>query len=423
MKEKTIQFESLTLPFSVNEHTWQLNLPKSQTQVKNVLELSLVTEPSNLFVPVTVDEEEDSFTFTFSIDPEMKKWDDLKTLGHNDKLRLLCNVARFRECLPTRLTFFLHPENLVFDKNLIPFIVYRGIRNIVPPYEIDEEMFLKQFKCLIISLFSKKYTFDDLYSGSLENALDTEFEKKVIETNDLSQLISFLEMSYMNEQKVTDEKMQFVSKKRFVIFKQLAIIMVVVSVLLATPLAYIWFVKLPYQEKLLLSHRNYLASDYGEVIHTLSGEDPENLPITAKYVLAYSYIKVENLSDKEKDVIMKNVTLKSNEDYLLYWIYNGRGDFNKSIDLAKYIDDPSLIMYGLIKKIEQDKNNPDLTGSERDEEVRKSQDELEKYREQYNLTPEEDNDEEQTSVEPGDETEEKVQEDSENEAAKSKEKE
>lgn len=422
MKEKTIQFESLTLPFSVNEHTWQLNFPKSQTQVKNVLELSLVTEPSNLFVPVTVNEEEDSFTFTFSIDPEMKKWDDLKTLGHNDKLRLLCNVARFRECLPTRLTFFLHPENLVFDKNLIPFIVYRGIRNIVPPYEIDEEMFLKQFKCLIISFFSKKYTFDDLYSGSLENALDTEFDKKVIETNDLSQLISFLEMSYMNEQKVTDEKMQFVSKKRFVIFKQLAIIMVVVSVLLATPLAYIWFVKLPYQEKLLLSHRNYLASDYGEVIHTLSGEDPENLPITAKYVLAYSYIKVENLSDKEKDVIMKNVTLKSNEDYLLYWIYNGLGDFNKSIDLAKYIDDPSLIMYGLIKKIEQDKNNPDLTGSERDEEVRKSQDELDKYREQYNLTPEEDNDdEEQTLVEPEDDTEEKVQEDSENEAAKSKE--
>jgi type VII secretion protein EssB len=390
MKEKTIEFESMTLPFSMETNIWQLNLPKSQTKVKNMLELSLILEPSDFFVPVTIEEEEDSFNFSFSIDPTTRKWGDITKLNRNDKLRLLCNLARFKACLSTRFTFFLHPENLVFNKNLTPFIVYRGIRNLVPPYEMDEQKFLKQFKCLIIALFSKKYTFDDLYSGSLKNAIGTEFDRKVIEAEDLVELISFLEASYLDEQKLIDEKMQLVSKKRFSLFKQLAIIMVVVSVLLAVPLIYLWLVKLPYQEKLLLSHRNYLASDYGEVIHTLHEQDPENLPITAKYILAYSYIKVENLSDKEKEVIMKNITLKSNEDYLLYWIYNGRGDFIKSIDLAKYIDDPSLIMYGLIKKIEQDKNNPDLTGVERDEEVGKSQAELEKYREKYNLTPEDD---------------------------------
>src|SRR5699024_2855596 len=80
------------------------------------------------------------------------------------------------------------------------------------------------------------------------------------------------------------------------------------------------------------------------------------------------------------------------ESYLLYWIHNGQGDFEQSLDLAKYLDDPQLIMYGLVKKIEQDKNDPDLSGSERDEAVSKSQEELDQYREKYNLLPEEDDD-------------------------------
>src|SRR5699024_2316804 len=218
----------------------------------------------------------------------------------------------------------------------------------------------------------------------------TEFERKVSGINDLTHLIEFIEESYYEEQRKTEQTMQLVPIKRFRLFKQLAIIMMILSIVLAIPLAYYFFVNLPYQEKLLTSHREYLASDYGKVISTLRHEDPERLPNAAKYILAYSYIKVEKLSDAEKDVIMKNISLKSDQNYLLYWIYNGKGDFEQSVDLAKYIDDPQLIMYGLIKKIEQDKNDPNLSGSERDEKVNKSQEELAKYQEQYDLNLEDD---------------------------------
>ena len=33
-------------------------------------------------------------------------------------------------------------------------------------------------------------------------------------------------------------------------------------------------------------------------------------------------------------------------------MYNGKGNFDKSLDLAKTLDDPQLIMYGLVKQIE-----------------------------------------------------------------------
>src|SRR5699024_6886760 len=92
-----------------------------------------------------------------------------------------------------------------------------------------------------------------------------------------------------------------------------------------------------------------------------------------------------------------NVSLKSDKIYFLSVIHNGQGDFEQSLDLAKYLDDPQLIMYGLVKKIEQDKNDPDLSGSERDEAVSKSQEELDQYREKYNLLHEEDDEEKDKS--------------------------
>lgn len=390
MSEKTIEFESMTFQFEIEKDIWKLSLAKSQTRVKNLSQLALITESSDLFVPAVVADEEDSFVFSFAIDSQKKSWDDIKALGRNDKLRLLRNIARFRECLSTRMTFFLHPDNLIFDENLIPTIVYRGIRDLLPPYTIDAANFLHQYKCLAVALFSKKYSYDELYNGSLANAKDTEFERKIGEITEIQALLGFLEDSYEREQKTTERNMQLVPKKRFRLFKQLSIMMIALSVILAVPLIYFVFVKVPYQEKLLAAHHDFLASDYSSVISGLEKQNAEKLPNYTKYILAYSYINVEVLKSEEKASIMKNVSLKSDPSYLLYWIYNGRGNLEESTDLAKYMDDPVLLIYGLIKQIEQVNNAPDLTGSEREEQVKELNEQLKNYQEQYNLLPTDD---------------------------------
>lgn len=401
MNEKTIEFDRLTLQFSIEEGIWQLALPKSQTRAKDIRQLAMMQQaPEDGFVPVQAEEEGDSFTFSFAVGQNNKHWEKVKQLRRNEKLRLLCNVSRLKKYLSTRITFFLHPDNLVFDDNLMPSIVYRGIRDIVPPFSMSEQDFLKQLKCLSIALISNKYSFDQLYNGALANAKETEFEKQVSGMDDLAELIAFLEESYQAEQKKTQRQMQVVPIKRFRLFKQLSIIMIIVAVLLAAPLAYFGFVTMPYQHKLLDAHDAYLASDYGEVISTLEKTNPEKLPKATKYILAYSYITVENLSDENKEAIMKNVSLKSDDNYLLYWIYNGLGDLEAAMDKAKYIDDPQLIMHGMIQQIEEAQNDPDLNGSERDEKVNDLEDELDKYKEEY-LENDDDEDEADSSAAAG----------------------
>lgn len=193
MNEISIQWESITYKFLILNNSWQLNLPKSQTRVKDVRQLALINNDSDLFVPAMVEEGDDMFTFSFEVDPRANTWEDVQKLNRKDKLRLLYNLARFKKILTTRMTFFLHPNNLIFDDNLLPSIVFRGIRELIPPHELNEEKLLLQYKCLIVALFSKKYTFDELYSGSLKNAKDTPFERQVGELDDFDALIKFLE--------------------------------------------------------------------------------------------------------------------------------------------------------------------------------------------------------------------------------------
>jgi type VII secretion protein EssB len=385
MNEISIQWESITYKFLILNNSWQLNLPKSQTRVKDVRQLALINNDSDLFVPAMVEEGDDMFTFSFEVDPRANTWEDVQKLNRKDKLRLLYNLARFKKILTTRMTFFLHPNNLIFDDNLLPSIVFRGIRELIPPHELNEEKLLLQYKCLIVALFSKKYTFDELYSGSLKNAKDTPFERQVGELDDFDALIKFLEEQYIKEKIELEKTMVHVPAKRFRLFKQLTFTMIALAVILAVPLVYLSFVKTPFQEDLLEADRHFLSLDYGDVINDLEDQTPEKLPDTSKYVLAYSFIKTEKLSEDQKEVILKNISIKSDPKYLLYWIYNGRGDFARTIDLAKYIDDPQLIMYGLIKQIEQAKNDPDLTGTEREKKVQKYQEQYNTYADKYGL--------------------------------------
>ena len=390
MNVKEIQIPPLSLTFQIEKNERKLYIPKSHTNVQYADQLKLITNTSDFFVPLTIEELDENYLFVFQIPSNRKTWQEIKQLPKSEKLRMLCNLQKLEKISHSRLTFFLHPNNIIFDENLMPEIVHRGAENLVEPFEMNEQDLLKQYKCMAIALFSSNYSYDSLYQGSLEKTGKNEFERQIKAKKTITELFSYLKENYRIEQKQTDQIMAFVPKKHFYLYKQLTIWLSIITVLVAGFLIYVTLYIIPYQDRLMEAQNHYLADNYGGVIQTLKNEKVKKLPYHTKYILANSYIKAEKLSDKEKASVMKNIDLKSDPHYLEYWIYNGLGEFDESIDLAKYMDDPRLIMYGIIKKIEQVKNDPELTGSEKEEEAKRLREELDTFTEEYELLEEND---------------------------------
>ncbi|MBF2482680.1 type VII secretion protein EssB, partial [Listeria seeligeri] len=150
------------------------------------------------------------------------------------------------------------------------------------------------------------------------------------------------------------------------------------------PVTYFAFVKVPLQNDLLTANENFLKTDYDKVITGLENVDPEKMPQSVQYELAYAYVNGEKMSDKKKENIMNTISLKSDAKNLLYWIYNGRGEFKESLDIAKLLDDPTLAMYSLTKQIEQVQSDTKLSGDEKVEKLKALEESLKEYDEKVN---------------------------------------
>lgn len=248
-------------------------------------------------------------------------------------------------------------------------------------------------------MFSKKYSFDNLYNGSLASARGTQFEKSILDAKTIRDIADILEEAYVKENTAVHKNISRVPKKKYRTFRGLAVGFIIVAVLLAVPVSYFAFVKVPLQNDLLTANENFLKTDYDKVITGLEDIDPEKMPQSVQYELAYSYVDGEKMSDKKKENIMHTISLKSDPQNLLYWIYNGRGEFDKSLDIAKLLDDPSLAMYSLTKQIEQVQNDTTLSGDEKVEKLKTLEESLKEYDDKLNEQASETEDEAATQTE------------------------
>lgn len=123
----------------------------------------------------------------------------------------------------------------------------------------------------------------------------------------------------------------------------------------------------------------FIKVDYSAVITELEGIAPASLPNTQKYELAFSYIQGLEFSSEQKKVILNNVTLKSDELYLTYWIQVGRNRFEEALDIAKRINDSDLILYALTQEIKQVREDGKLSGKDRESKLNTLESEYKKY--------------------------------------------
>lgn len=338
----------------------------------------LLEQHSQYFIDADVTELKDSYQIHYNLSEHTIPFENIKTFSKNEKLRYLLNISKLQNISNTRYTFNLSAEELYFTKDGLPLVKTRGLKNVVAPLPLSEEEFLTRYKALVIHAFNQKTSFEALVEGNLDLHKGTPFENKIIETKSLAELQAFLNDQYDKQQKDYTQNFTYVRKKRYSIFKWLAITVSVITIGLIAFLAYIYFSVMKTNEQVENGYQSYVKADYTQVLNDYKDLNGKKLDKEALYIYATSYIETnkQGLEKEKKENLLNNVTPNSNKDYLLYWVELGQGHLDEALNIATYLDDNDIMKLALINKLSDIKNNPDLSNDKRSEETKKYNDKL-----------------------------------------------
>ncbi|MCR1233090.1 type VII secretion protein EssB [Streptococcus suis] len=378
MKEETFVFGGQEFVFLKGDKEWHLDVKRSDVATQELSDLLLLDlhHPQFLQQEMTVDE--DTVHFTYHLDAFGQTFEDMKEKEVSEKLRLSLNVLELKQALKLPITFFVHPSSVFITKDGRAKIAYRAIPEKMVPQTLDAADLLKQLKSYILALFTE-HDFMDLYNGALDVVPVPEFLDTIRKAEDMDSLEGLLQGYFQDKLEEEKATLTRVSRSKHRLYRYATIWLSALAGLLVLPLIYLVFMHNPFKEKMLDADTAFIKVDYPGVISELERVEVSSLPYTQKYTLAYAYIQGFDLSNEQRSVILNNVTLKSDEQYLDYWIEIGRGNSQEALDLAKRLDDSDLILYALYQQMEQVRENTTLSGEERETTLDELKAEYQKY--------------------------------------------
>ncbi|MBF0777454.1 type VII secretion protein EssB [Streptococcus cuniculi] len=257
-----------------------------------------------------------------------------------DKLKLAEKVV---EALVLPMEYkipFIDPDNIYTDGERV-FLLHFGLKGLVFPQDYDEEETFHDIKSIVVSLFHPTLEFKKLRLASL--ALDDSFSKKITQIESVTELLALLRSERLSEQKRMKETKSVVSKKLYN-FYRISGIVALFSTVVVSIFLYSYYTNYQKQEAIINAQASFMTNRYSQVQKDLEKYEPTKLPKSAKYVLAISSIELTDLTEAQKQAILNNISLKSDDNTLNYWAYTGRGKFEKALDLAQNLGDEQLIL-------------------------------------------------------------------------------
>jgi type VII secretion protein EssB len=320
-----------------------------------------------------------------------------------DQLRIAYKVVQKAEIHSlSRIHLLVCPENIVLDQGLNPYFLHFGVKESLPPYEKNSDQLLKEVKATVAAIIDKQYSFEQ-YVQYFETLKLSDFTKKVSTAQSFNELISIIEERIQHEN-AEKALLMTVNKKTWKINRY---VLYGVSLCLIPALIYsmysLFFLQ-PKQTSFIHAQEKFLNNEYSEVVTALQPYEFKEMPKVTQYELSMSYIINESLTEEQKEVIRNTVSLQSDPLYFEYWILIGRGNAEEALDIARYLEDRSLILYGLVKYKEQVKSNDDLDREERQQLLDDIENEITEYKDELKEEEEEQATPEETQEEAQEET-------------------
>lgn len=373
--ENKLKFGEMELSLKKEENQHILTLPLAETSIQAEHELHLLNQDTSIFLPLDARVAGDTIEFEYTLEG-FQSFDNIKKLERVDQLRLLYNIGRFSKLLNGRTTVILNPNNLVYDLNLMPFMIYRGIKNILPPLDHSTDEFLKAYKCIAIATFSTEYQFEDLMKGALTRATSTSFEKAVQQAEKIEVLQSLLFEYYEKEKRKTLKQFQKVSKNKFKGFKIATLSLSILSIILLSLVLYAFSSKIPTEELYNEANASFINENYVDVKEQLKELNLDQLPKSIKKMYAISSVKTSGLTEEQKINSINSIASISDDRLLSYWINIARNNFSESLKLAHSLDVNDLTKYSLILYQNQLKKNTTMDQDKKDRKLNEIESEL-----------------------------------------------
>ena len=278
-----------------------------------------------------------------------------------EKLALAASLSPLQHMTGDYWLPFIHPENIYFEGDQLKVMHY-GLKGLVTPQEIDDELVLKEVKALIISIFQPKVTYEKCLEGL--PSLKDSFSVAILETDTLDDLFIFLNAALVKEKRIIKQSKQLVSKKQYIVYRLFGFIALLLAIVMGV-FMYHYKTSQEKSDAIVHAQTSFITNNYAKTQTDLADYKPKALPKSAKYILAVSSVNLADLTATQKQAILNTLSIKSDDNTLDYWVNMGRGNFDEALNLAQNLGDDQLTLLAYTDLYQATKLNTTMAGDKK----------------------------------------------------------
>ena len=336
-------------------------IKKSELNAAGKYELIKLAKAGDKFLPVKTEEGKEEVTFSYAID-KTSPFAEIRGEGQIVTLNILIQAATLYRDAHV-YTFSMAPDNIYSSSSGMICI---KTRDLADDAEKSRGRFIAGYKALAASTMVNRYSYTDYLEGGEELFEKHEMTLPFKSMNSAEEIADYLEGIKKEQLRKQQEEKIYIKKKQYTLMRASLVVLLALTILFGVYGGIQMFKTLPYYKAVTAADNAHMENDSVGVIKALEDVDGESLDIYQQYILASAYLQGESLTKEQKDNISKRMTLNSNEEVLLYWIYLGRNRAEEAEDIAMQLSDDELLLYAYMKEKANIEADTDISGEEKE---------------------------------------------------------
>lgn len=313
------------------------------------------------FIPCQIEEQKEDVVIRYQLG-ELNPFSTIRSKRKQDLFLVLIDIAKMQE-LSKSYQFSLNPDNLYFDYCSRVYVMDRDVYKVGEL--VDESEFLLQYKSIIGHILYKRYHYLDFYNGGLDLLKKKKNLLPIYQAESVEAVCEILQKEYHKEVSMMEQTKILVNKSVFRFRKYYNILATLALLASLAIISYYKILVIPIEQAVMASDRAFIADDLILVIDSLKGLKAEQLDVHHKYTLAQAYIRGENLTKQQKDVILSTISIHGDERILDYWIAIGRLDALGAENIAMQCSNNELLLYAYLKEQNLLESNAVISGEQK----------------------------------------------------------